>query len=214
VGEEVMVPFRVKEWVRACEDLWFDTTRHVRTMGDTPIPDSRGIVGELRDCHVYAPVRVANARAALRDLPVKDLAQYTFVDVGSGKGRVLFVAAELPFRTVMGVEFATDLHQQAIENIGRYRHWGQRRGEIQSILADAAQFEFPNDNLVLFLFNPFGPEIMARMLGNLGRSIKARPRHVVVVMLWPENADLVARLEGMSVWRQTPRHHIYQIGGV
>ena len=28
------------------------------------------------------------------------------------------------------------------------------------------------------------------MLGNLERSIKVQPRHVVVVMLWPENADL------------------------
>jgi hypothetical protein len=64
------------------------------------------------DSHIYAPVRAANAHAALRDLPIGDYAQYTFVDVGSGKGRMLFVAAEYRFRKVIGVEFATDLHEQ------------------------------------------------------------------------------------------------------
>jgi len=210
---KMTVPSRVKAWVRACEDLWFDATRRVITTGDAPKPSSSEIVGELRDCHVYAPVRAANARAALRDLPVADPGQYTFVDVGSGKGRVLFLAAELPFRKVIGVEFATGLHRQALENIARYRQWGRRCGDIESILADAAQFDFPNDNLVLFLFNPFGPEVMARMLGNLERSIRMHPRHVVVVMLWPENADLVGRMEGMRLFRRTSRYHIYQAGG-
>jgi tRNA G46 methylase TrmB len=64
---------------------------------------------------MYGPVRVANAHAALRDLPLVHTqnggagggaySQYTFIDVGSGKGRVLFVAAEYPFRKVIGVEF-------------------------------------------------------------------------------------------------------------
>jgi SAM-dependent methyltransferase len=211
--KKIMVLSRVKSWVRACEDHWFDATRHVRTIGDERKPDSSEIVGELRDCHVYAPVRVANARAALRDLPVSNLSRYTFVDVGSGKGRMLFVAAELGFRKVMGVEFATGLHRQAVENIGRYRHLGRRCSDLESVLADAGRFEFPNDDLVLYLFNPFGPEVMTRMLGNLERSIRMHPRHVVVVMLWPENADLVARMEGMSLYRQTSRYHIYQLGG-
>lgn len=78
--------------------------------------------------------------------------------------------------------------------------------------ADAAEFEFPNENLVLHLFNPFGPEVMKRMLVNLQMSIERHPRHVIVVMLWPEWSDLVARMPGMQAYRQTRRHHIYQTG--
>jgi SAM-dependent methyltransferase len=200
----------VKGRVRACEEWWFDTTRRVKTAGDEKAPEASGVVGGIRDSHIYAPVRAANAHAALRDLPVGDLSQYTFVDVGSGKGRMLFVAAEYPFRGVVGVEFATDLHQQAVENIGRYRYPGQRCREIQSVQADAAEYEFPNGNLVIYLFNPFGPDVMGRMLKNLERSIEREPRHVVVVMLWPENAELVAGMRGMRAYRQTRRHHIYQ----
>jgi SAM-dependent methyltransferase len=201
----------VKGRVRACEEWWFDTTRRVKTAGNAGAPEASGVVGEIRDSYIYAPVRVANAHAALRDLPIKDFSQYTFVDVGSGKGRMLFVAAEYPFRRVVGVEYATDLQRLALENIGRYRYPGQRCPEIRSVQADAAEYEFPEGNLVIYLFNPFGPEVMGRMLRNLERSIEREPRHVVVVMLWPEYAEMVAGMRGMQAYRQTRRHHIYQM---
>jgi SAM-dependent methyltransferase len=202
----------VRAGARAIEDWWFDTTRGVRTSGISPSPKASEIVGEIRDSEVYLPVRVANARAVLRDLPVKDLSEYTFVDMGSGKGRMLFVAAEFPFRRVVGVEYSRVLHEQALENLARYRRSGQRCGAIESIHADAAEFEFPEEKLVVYMFNPFGPEVLGRMLGNLGRSLERCPRHVMVVMLWPENWELVAGMTGMREHRKTRRYHVYETG--
>jgi SAM-dependent methyltransferase len=215
--KKVVSRFDVKERVRACEDWWFDTTRHVQTSGLVGRPTASKVVGELRDGYIYGPVRVANAQTALRDLPIggsrgTDYSQYTFVDLGSGKGRMLFVAAEYPFRRVMGVEFSDDRHEEALANIKQFRFSGQRCFDIESVHADAAEFEFPNDNLVLYLFNPFGPEVMKRMLANLERSVERHPRHVVVLMLWPDHADLVERTPGMRVYKQTRRYHIYETG--
>jgi SAM-dependent methyltransferase len=217
----------LKGRVRACEDWWFDTVRGVKTSGDAAAPEAAGVVGEIRDSHIYAPVRVANAHAALRDLPIgssnggdskdrdshgTDYSHYTFVDVGSGKGRMLFVAAEYPFRRVIGVEFSNVLHEEAVANIRRYKHSKRRCGDIESVHADAAEFEFPDENLVIYMFNPFGPEVMGRMLANLERSIERHPRPVMVVMLWPEHSELVAGMRGVRVYRETRRHHIYQLG--
>ena len=203
----------VKERVRACEDWWFDTTRHVQTSGLVQRPRAAGqIVGEIRDSHMYGPVRVANAHAALRDLPLTDYSKYTFIDVGSGKGRVLFVAAEYPFRKVMGVEFSNALHDDAVANLKRYKFPRRRCADIEPVHADAREFEFPNDNLVIYLFNPFGEEVMERMLENLERSLERHPRHVIVVMLWPEHSDVVERMGIMRVYRKTRRHHIYEAG--
>ncbi|HWW98791.1 MAG TPA: class I SAM-dependent methyltransferase [Edaphobacter sp.] len=213
----------VKERVRACEDWWFDTTRHVQTSGLVRRPSSASkIVGELRDSNMYGPVRVANAHAALRDLPLGhtqnggagggDYSQYTFIDMGSGKGRVLFVAAEYPFRKVMGVEFSKDLHEEAVANLKQYKYSGRRCADIEPVLADAREFEFPEDNLVIYLFNPFGEEVTGRMLENLERSLEKHPRHVIVVMLWPEHSDVVERMAMMRVYRKTRRHHIYEAG--
>ena len=223
----------VKERVRACEDWWFDTTRHVQTSGLVRRPSSASkIVGELRDSNMYGPVRVANAHAALRDLPLGgarqggtqdtgtqdggagggDYSQYTFIDMGSGKGRVLFVAAEYPFRKVMGVEFSKELHEEAVANLKQYNYRGRRCADIEPVLADAREFEFPEDNLVIYLFNPFGEEVTGRMLENLERSLERHPRHVIVVMLWPEHSDVVERMAIMRVYRKTRRHHIYEAG--
>jgi SAM-dependent methyltransferase len=217
----------VKERVRACEDWWFDTTRRVHTSGLVRRPEASKIVGEIRDSHMYGPVRVANAHAALRDLPLGgardggtqdggagggDYSQYTFIDVGSGKGRVLFVAAEYPFRKVIGVEFSNALHDDALANLKRYKHPRRRCADIEPVHADARDFEFPDDNLVIYLFNPFGPEVMERMLANLERSLERRPRHVIVVMLWPDHSDVVEGRAIMRVYRKTRRHHIFEAG--
>ena len=205
----------VKERVRACEDWWFDTTRHVQTSGLVGRPSASTIVGEIRDSHIYAGVRVANAHAALRDLPLGgggDYSQYTFIDMGSGKGRVLFVAAEYPFRKVMGVEFSNALHDDAVANLKRYKFPRRRCADIEPVHADAREFEFPDDNLVIYLFNPFGAEVMERMLENLERSLERHPRHVIVVMLWPEHSDVVERMGIMRMYRKTRRHHIYEAG--
>lgn len=204
----------VRAGVRAIEDWWFDTTRGVRTSGIAASPKASEIVGEIRDSEVYLPVRAANARAALRDLPVKDLSEYTFLDMGSGKGRMLFVAAEFPFRRVVGVEYSRVLHEEALANLEQYRRSRQRCGAIEPIHADAAEFEFPEERLVVYMFNPFGPEVMGRMLGNLGRSLERCPRHVVVVMLWPENWELVAGMTGMREYRKTRRYHVYEAGAL
>jgi SAM-dependent methyltransferase len=213
----------VKERVRACEDWWFDTTRRVQTSGLVQRPRTAAqIVGEIRDSHMYGPVRVANAHAALRDLPLGgaqnggagggDYSRYTFIDMGSGKGRVLFVAAEYPFRKVIGVEFSNALHDDAVANLKRYKHPKRRCADIEPVHVDARDFEFPNDNLVIYLFNPFGPEVMERMLANLEKSLEKHPRHAIVVMLWPDHSDVVERMGIMRVYKKTRRHHIYEAG--
>jgi SAM-dependent methyltransferase len=212
----------VKERVRACEDWWFDTTRRVRTSGLVARPPASKIVGEISDSYIYGAVRVANAHAALRDLPLGGaeglgaggggFSQYTFIDMGSGKGRVLFVAAEYPFRKVIGVEFSNALHEEAVANLKRYRYSGRRCADIEPVHVDARDFEFPDDNLVIYMFNPFGPEVMERMLANLERSLERHPRHAIVVMLWPDHSDVVERMAIMRVYKKTRRHHIYEAG--
>lgn len=206
-------PLHIRTSIRAVEDWWFDTTRSVETCVNLPPPDPGQVVGELADSLTYSAVRANNVRSSLRDLPLRNYSDYTFIDIGSGKGRVLFVAAEFAFRKVIGIEFDTSIHRYALANIQRFRHWRQRCPSIESINANAMDFEFPGENLVLYLCNPFGPEIMSRMLRNLERSFEQKPRHIVIVMLWPERARLVAGMPCMQPHRQLRRYHIYQTTG-
>ena len=108
-------------------------------------------------CYDYQPVRPSVGRQALAWLPIQDFEGYTFVDVGSGKGRILLVAAEFPFQKIRGIEFAIELHRQAERNIARYRHSGQRCTDLESIDIDASHYVFPESKLILYLFNPSSP---------------------------------------------------------
>jgi SAM-dependent methyltransferase len=203
-------PLRIRTTLRAIEDWWFDTTRSVETCAALPQPEPDQVVGELADSLTYSPVRANNVRESLRNLPTDNYSDYTFIDIGSGKGRVLFVAAEFPFRKVIGVEFAIHIHQQALQNIQRFSGWKRKCSTIESLNDNAAEFEFPNENLVIYLCNPFGPEIMARMLANLAQSLDRHPRHVIMILLWPERSLQVAEMRHMKPYQLNRRFHIYQ----
>lgn len=55
-----------------------------------------------------------------------DFAEFTFVDLGSGKGRALLMASDYPFRRIVGVELLPALHQIAELNLAQYRSDSQK----------------------------------------------------------------------------------------
>ncbi|QDT37699.1 class I SAM-dependent methyltransferase [Stratiformator vulcanicus] len=64
----------------------------------------------------YNPTTASQFGSILESLPI-DYEQFSFVDLGSGKGRVLLMASEFPFREVVGVELSSQLHEIAANNI-------------------------------------------------------------------------------------------------
>ena len=146
----------------------FDLKRGTSTSGNVP----------LWRCHItshnaqhgirYQATGEAELVAAIAFLK-EDLREFTFVDLGCGKGRALVVATELGFGAVLGVEFARELVDTAKNNL---RTIGARSASI--IHGDAAEFQFPNGDLVVFLYNPFGRPVIERVAANLARSDAAK----------------------------------------
>jgi len=198
--------------VRAAEDWWFDWTRCVDTAADAIAHRATDTAGPQRDGYVYGPARAHNVRAALRQLPIGDPADYTFIDLGSGKGKVLFLAAEMPFKRVIGVEYSAAMHSGAESNLRKLKRRRAGTAPIELVHGDAASYEFPAGNLVLHMFNPFGPEIMGSVMSNLQEAIRREPRHVLIVMLYPELAHIVAATPGLTLALRTRRFEIYEAG--
>jgi SAM-dependent methyltransferase len=97
----------------------------------------------------------------------EQLSRFSFVDFGSGKGRVLLVASHYPFREVVGVEFSPELHETAEANIRRYQSPLRRCPRVRSVCADAATFALPAPDCVLYFNNPFAEPVFARVLANV-----------------------------------------------
>jgi hypothetical protein len=110
-----------------------------------------------------------------------DFREFTFVDLGSGKGRTLLLASDYPFRRIVGVELLPALHHIAQENLQKYHSESEKCFALESICENATAFAFPAEPTVLYLFNPFPEAGLRRMLANLDQSLRENPRTVYVL---------------------------------
>ncbi len=115
--------------------------------------------------------------------------EYTFIDLGSGKGRVMLVASEFPFKECLGIEYAPDLHEVAVSNIEAFRSEKQRCKVIKSFCHDAVTFPLPEAPLVLFFAHPFGQAVLEKFLQSVQRSLQEHPRKVYVIYYDPICSD-------------------------
>jgi SAM-dependent methyltransferase len=157
--------------------LNFDRANGVDTQGAdslralvTPVHDA---VGRSR----YEPVSVKHFHFALQQVPAP-LERWSFIDIGSGKGRAVLLATAQPFRRVVGVELDPALHAAAQQNLQRYR--GPRRCEqVELQCADATTVPLPAGDLVIFFYNSFGGALLRRFLDHLEASLRSEPRRLL-----------------------------------
>jgi len=174
-------------------EQWFDCVSGVDTTGRELLYRAEG-APETNPLYLdYQPTPARTVRALLSQLD-GHLGSSTFVDFGSGKGRVLLIASQFNFKRVIGVEFDARLHQTACENIRSFR--GRRCcQEVTSVRGRAEEFTIPDGDLVLYFFHPFEAEILERTLENIVRSYRANPRRILLVFFRPAHAALIERFE-------------------
>jgi len=122
-------------------------------------------------------------RRALALLPAPDT--FTFIDLGCGKGRVLLVASELPFRAIVGADISAELVETAQTNARIFARRFPERTPIRAEMGDAGRFQFPAGDFVLFLYHPFGEEIMKRVVAAAEAALALAPRRIFVVYYNP-----------------------------
>ena len=139
----------------------------------------------------YQPTEPALFREMMASLPI-EFDQFTFIDLGSGKGRTLLMASEYPFQKIVGVELMAELHRAAQQNIRDYRSRTQRCAQIEAVCTDACEFVFPETPLLLYLFNPLPEAGLRRVLRNLEQSLEQSPRPVWMVYHNPAMDSVLA----------------------
>ncbi|MGA7079120.1 MAG: class I SAM-dependent methyltransferase [Terriglobales bacterium] len=157
----------------------------------------------------YQPTDPALFQEMMTSLPIA-FEQFTFVDLGSGKGRTLLMASEYPFRKIVGVELLAELHHAAEENIRAYRNPAQRCRQIESIMADAREFELPADPLVLYLFNPLPKRELSEVLQRLAKSLEQAARPVWVVYHNPLHETMLGASGFLEKVNGTPQYSVYR----
>lgn len=121
--------------------------------------------------------------------------RFVFIDIGSGKGRAVLLATEFPFKRIVGVEYSPELDIIAKDNLTRFPKELQRCKNIDLICTDAADFKFPKDPMVVFMYNPFGTSVMKRVINNLTDSFLEKKREIVIVYYSAECSALWDRVD-------------------
>lgn len=144
--------------------------------------------------------------------PDFDFRDFTFIDLGSGKGRTLLMASDYPFRRIVGVELLPTLQHIAEENFAKYHSDSQKCFLIESICRDATEFVFPAEPTVLFLFNPLPESGLKRVVAELERSLEEHPRVAYVLYHNPLLADVVGESAALKKIVQNRQYALYRAG--
>ncbi|HVJ07278.1 MAG TPA: class I SAM-dependent methyltransferase [Acidisarcina sp.] len=129
------------------------------------------------------------------------LDQYSFIDLGCGMGRAILLAAEMPFREVVGVELNATLAATAQKNIQAWESAGRVRCSTRVVCGDATEFQFPENPCVVFLFNPFGGTVLRRLIKKIERAFAQRPGQLDLLYVNHECESLLTQHRGfIQLW--------------
>jgi hypothetical protein len=160
----------------------------------------------------YQPTEPALFREMLEALQQQvhlDFREFTFIDLGSGKGRTILLASDYPFRRILGVELLPALHQIAQENLKKYSSESQKCFALESICGDATGFPFPAEPTVLYLFNPFPESGLKHMLANLEQTLQQSPRRVYLLYHNPLMEHVLGESATLAKIGGTHQYSIY-----
>jgi SAM-dependent methyltransferase len=157
----------------------------------------------------YQPTEPALFKEMMATLKI-DFREFTFIDVGSGKGRVLLMAADYPFRRILGIELLPALHRVAQENLNAYKSDSQQCFALETVCGNARKFIFPVEPIVLYLFNPLPEPALIEMMTNLDHSLRQFPRVVYLLYHNPLLEHVVARHPAFDKIEGTPLHSLFR----
>ena len=151
-----------------------------------------------RSARKYRASKIALFHHVLRNLPAS-CREFTFVDVGCGKGLCLMLGAKYGFRHLIGIEISPELTAIAERNIARFRKRVKTTSTFELHCMDARQYPIPHGKAIYYFYNPFTREVMTAVLTNIRRSLAKSPREIIIIYVVPSAADAFDEADFLSM---------------
>ena len=111
------------------------------------------------------------------------------VDYGSGKGRIMVVAAYYGFKKITGIDFSQSLCNEAEINIERIKSLFPST-DFQIICDDAVNYSIKNEDNVFFFFNPFDEVVMLQVVKNILASWRKNEKKIYIIYINPLHKEI------------------------
>lgn len=133
----------------------------------------------------------------------------TFVDIGSGKGRVLLIAAEYGFQKIIGIELSPNLYQISKKNVNTFLQKRSITAEIDILNIDALDYNYTDNEAIFFLYNPFDEHILKQIVLNIKSSLNRNKRDIKIIYANSIHRKVIE--ENLKIVK-TERISIYNVG--
>ncbi len=188
----------------------FDAKHGIETGVVVPVAELHDVDPVLASHAVhYEPSTLPKFERAMRAVSIEH-ARFTFVDYGSGKGRVLLLAAQYPFHRVIGVEMSAALNAAASANIAAFGRRRPQAAKIELVTGDARDLPVPDGDLVVYLYNPFDATILREVWDKLKASIRSEPRPLFVIYVNPLHRQVFDAATELDCVHEEPAVVVYQ----
>jgi SAM-dependent methyltransferase len=179
--------------------------------------DTSGLIGggELRSGHrndvfntAYYGMAPSRFRWAIESWIADEshaaIENYSFVDLGCGKGRAILMASEFRFQEVVGVELHASLVAIAEANLAVWTAAARAVCPVRIVCQEATEFVFPEGACLLYLFNPFAAPVMKRLIERIESDFAGRRGRLDLIYFNPEAAELLEAHGGFELlWTGT-----------
>jgi len=128
----------------------------------------------------YKPTRIRHFRLLIKALKLPE--NSVFVDMGSGKGRVLLMASLYKFKHITGVEISSQLCEIAKNNIAKFEKMLKQPSHIEIVNKDVLKYNIKYDENVFYFYNPFDNYIMEKIIDRIMKSLNDNPRKVWLIL--------------------------------
>lgn len=110
----------------------------------------------------------------------------TFVDFGSGKGRVCFYINKYFDCNIKGIEAKPLTFDDALYNLDNYiKNRKDYNDKINFIFTTAENYPIEKEDNVFYFFNPFSIIIFKQVLSNILKSFKKHQRELTLILFYP-----------------------------
>lgn len=169
----------------------------LNTIGADELIDLEELGVDVSHAAIYMPVSFNLLEEIFQQLPITT--RNHFLDIGSGKGRALCLAAHHGFKQVTGLDFSKNLCDIAKENLAKTQTIIPSF-KFKVINNDAFYFEIPDDVDCIFFFNPFDEIIMSAVVNNIFESLQNNPRKLKIIYVNPVHKEQFLKAGYLETW--------------
>ena len=169
------------------EAVAFDLIHKVKTETRKTLGEYPSNLSKRTDIVPYQPSYSSTVKTALKFLQKSksvNLSDFSFTDLGCGKGKVLILASNYAISEIKGVELDPELISICKSNLKTIK--GQN---IKVYLRDVNSFDEFREREIIYCFNSFGGETLKSVLEKLEQKkevyfIFCNPKHTMAFKNW------------------------------